>query len=79
MRGNVPDLDLPTPAEMRDTDGVDLTDLNHKLTHAYSHLFTVKPAANFVLFIVYVQVCGFIIFHQLRGKPRNSESDLISY
>lgn len=37
MRGNVPDLDLPTPAEMRDTDGVDLTDQNHKLTQTHTH------------------------------------------
>lgn len=37
MRGNVPDLDLPTPAEMRDTDGVDLTDLNHTLTDINTH------------------------------------------
>lgn len=34
MRGNVPDLDLPTPAEMRHRGGVDLTDLNHKLKHS---------------------------------------------
>ncbi len=42
MRGNVPDLDLPTPAEMRDTDGLDLTDLNHTraLTHAHTHAHT---------------------------------------
>lgn len=44
MRGNVPDLDLPTPAEMRDTDGVTLTDLNHKRRHTYSNLLTAKPA-----------------------------------
>lgn len=38
MRGNVPDLDLPTPAETRHTDGVDLTDLNHKLAHKHTSL-----------------------------------------
>lgn len=36
MRGNVPDLDLPTPAEMRHRGGVDLTDLNHKLESVQS-------------------------------------------
>lgn len=37
MRGNVPDLDLPTPAEMRDTGGVDLTDLNLTQIHTHTH------------------------------------------
>ena len=41
MRGNVPDLDLPTPADTRHTDRVDLTDLNQKLTQSQTHTLIV--------------------------------------